>query len=92
MAEGAEDGYMKNITFGELLKLGDGWNKNKTKWHNHYLTPKCVLNDRKPLFKIVVENEDTEDIFVCISKNHKLEDVEKLEKLVYKNIKAFQAR
>ena len=81
---------MKAVSFKELLKLGKKWNKNKIKWHNHYLTPKCILNDKKPLFKVMVENEDTGEILVCISENHKLEDIEKLEKLVYQNIKAFQ--
>ena len=92
MAEGTEDGCMKEMTFKELLDLGEKWNRDNVKWHNHYFTPHCKFNDKTPMFKVTVENEETGDIFVCISKNHKLEDVEKLEKLVYQNIKAFQAR
>jgi len=92
MAERAEGVGMKEVTFRELLDLGEKWNKNKIKWHNHYFTPQCKFNDKAPMFKVTVENEETGEVFVCVSENHKLENVEKLEKLVYQNIKAFQAR
>jgi len=92
MAERGENGCMKAVDFKELLKLGEEWNKNKIKWHNHYFTPQCKFNDKAPMFKVTLENEVTGEVFVCVSENHKLENVEKLEKLVYQNIKTFQVR
>ena len=83
---------MKEVSFKKLLELGEELNKNKIKWHNHYFTPQCKFNDKSPLFKVTIENENTGEMFVCISETHKLGDVEKLERLVYENIKTLQTR
>jgi hypothetical protein len=74
---------MKEIEFDELLKIAEGFYKNKIPWHFHILTPKCIFNKAKNKFCIILENETSGDVFVTLYDEKPLKDGEKLEALFY---------
>ncbi len=74
---------MKEIKFDELLKIAEEFYKNKTPWHFHILTPKCIFNKNRSKFCIILENENTGEVFVTFYGEKPLKDGEKLEKLFY---------
>ena len=53
----------------------------KKKWHLHFLTPKCVFNN-KDKFALILENEDDEEGYVCYF-DEKPEELKIFENLFY---------
>ena len=73
---------MKKITIDELLKFAREFKEKGISWHHHFLTPKCYLN-KSGKFQIVLENEDTNEVFYSEFEKKPMDKLEQLENLFF---------
>ncbi|MEK6885668.1 MAG: hypothetical protein AABX17_01740 [Nanoarchaeota archaeon] len=73
---------MKKIVIEWLLKFARDFKENGTNWHHHFLTPKCYLN-KSGKFQIILENEDTGEVYYSEFQSRPMDKLEQLEKLFF---------
>jgi len=77
---------MKEIEFNELFEMAKKFHKKNNKWHFHVLMKDCIFNENKKRFCIILENENTKDVFVVYFDKNPKKDAEKLENLFYRGV------
>lgn len=73
---------MKKIDYKEILETAKKYNKNKIKWHHHFLSKQCVFNKNKE-YKVILENEKTSEAFFCVFHKNPLRELKQLETLFF---------
>ena len=73
---------MNKIDFDKLLELAKRYKSENIHWHHHFLTPRCILNDSNK-FKIILENENTQEAFFSVFDNKPMDKLVKLENLFF---------
>ena len=73
---------MKEITFEEILQKARKYNYENKDWHFHFLTPKCIFND-KGKFVVILENSTDGEKFITLF-DSKPTDLERLEAIFYR--------
>jgi len=77
---------MKEISFNELFEKAKTFHKDNSKWHFHVLMKNCIFNEKKEKFSIILENEDTNEVFVSYFDEDPKKYAEKLEDLFYRGV------
>ena len=54
---------MLEVSNNEIVEIAKDYNKNGIPWHNHFLAVKCIYN-KSGKFQVVIENEQTGEVFV----------------------------
>ncbi len=73
---------MKETTPTDMLRLAESYCENGTPWHHHFFTRKCSLNNSDK-FQVILENEDTGEIFVFNADQKPTKCLELLENLFF---------
>jgi hypothetical protein len=74
---------MKNLDNNSLLQLVRSYEEKGTAWHHHFLAKPCAFNESGQ-FRIIVENEETGEIFHADFEEKPLQQLEQLENLFFK--------
>ncbi|MFH0889747.1 MAG: hypothetical protein V1836_01205 [Candidatus Aenigmatarchaeota archaeon] len=75
---------MKNTSMEEILKLAKYYNRDEIPWHHHFLTLKCRFNKNKK-FKIILENEKTNESFVSQFGHKPIKELKLIENLFFRS-------
>ena len=73
---------MQKINYDELLQLVESYSKDGTNWHHHFLTRQCMFN-QEDKFQIILENEKTQESFVCVFNEKPMKELEQLENIFF---------
>lgn len=65
-----------------MIRAAELYCKNGTPWHHHFLTKKCSLNGSDK-FQIILENENTGEVFIFNADQKPTKDLELLENLFF---------
>ena len=79
--------HFKEMDFKKMVKRAEECCKNQIKWHFHILMPNCIFSENKKKFTVILENEESEDVFVTYFDERPIKDAEKLENLLYGIVK-----
>lgn len=66
----------------ELINLAERYNKEGVSWHHHFFTPKCFFN-KSGEFCIVLENEESSEVFVSKFKEKPMNELKIFEDLFF---------
>jgi hypothetical protein len=73
---------MEIISIEKLIEIAKNYSENNVHWHHHFLTPSCYFNKSKN-FCIILENEDTNEVFQSNFKEKPMYELEQLENLFF---------
>ena len=76
-----------NPDFDAILKRAEELTEQGKEWHHHHLQPKCVFNEHKGKHCILFEDEENSKTLIAVYESKPMEDLVKIEKLFYKDIK-----
>ena len=75
-----------NPDFDLILKKAKEMTAKKAEWHHHHLHPNCMFNEHKGKHCIVLEDTKTGDVLIAEYAQKPMEDLVKIEKLLYKDV------
>lgn len=79
---------MKKVNIEELIEIAKEIDSKGIKWHHHYLPPECLLSEkRKNKHVIILENQETGEIWYSEDDKKMMRELEKLENLFFKRVK-----
>ena len=73
---------MIKIDNEKIVEIALGFNKNKIPWHNHFILRKCIYN-KSGKFQIVLENEQSEEVYFSEFEEQPAEKLKLLEELFF---------
>lgn len=77
---------MKKMTLRELVEKAHELNEKRIKWHNHFLTPKCIFN-KEENYSVILEDETNGVVYYTTCEEKPTEEMKEIEKLFYLSIK-----
>ncbi|MBI5060866.1 MAG: hypothetical protein HZB67_00970 [Candidatus Aenigmarchaeota archaeon] len=77
---------MTKLELKELIKKAHELYDSGIKWHNHFLTPKCVFNTRGG-YAVILEDETNGVAYYSSMKRKPTDAMKEIEKLFYLSIK-----
>src|SRR3989344_6434414 len=80
-----KDGH--NPDFDVILQNAEEMTSKRIEWHHHHLPPNCAFNGRKGKHCIVLENANPQEVLIAVYARKPMEDLVKIEKLCYKDVK-----
>ena len=57
---------MKKVEITQIIEMAESLNNENMKWHFHLLGKDCRFNDNKEKFSIILENEETGQVFYSV--------------------------
>ncbi len=53
-------------------------------WHHHYMPPHCHFSKDSSMHQLILENEETKEVWVAKTNEKPLDDLKKLEGLYFR--------
>jgi ribosomal protein L24 len=75
---------MSSVPTGEIVKKAAEMTRNNVSWHHHHLPPHCHFSKESSKYQLILENEETKEIWVAKTDEKPLDDLKKLEDLYFR--------
>ncbi len=72
-----------NISTTEIVKKAVEMTRKNITWHHHYMPPGCHFS-KSDKHQLILENEQTNEIWVARTEEKPLDDLKKLENLYFR--------
>lgn len=81
----SDKNYEPSEKVKEMREVALRLNSKNTQWHHHMLFKECEFNSHSPNFVLILEDQESGDIYENVTEYEPSEDIKQIEKLFYAN-------